>query len=58
MADRETRKRGLLDRWSRLEQARVRTPSTSEVVSIIAEQLRVQEELQSLGEEVHPAGAR
>ena len=58
MADREIRTRGLLDRWSRLEQVKRRTPSTSEVVSIIAEQVRLQEELQSLGAEVHPAGWR
>ncbi len=58
MADREIRTRGLLDRWSRLEQVKLRTPSTSELVSIIAEQVRLQEELQSLGAEVHPAGAR
>ena len=58
MADREIRTRGLLDRWSHLEQVKLRTPSTSELVSIIAEQVRLQEELQSLGAEVHPAGAR
>ena len=56
MADKETRKRGLLDRWSHLEQAKARTPCTSEFISIIAEQLRVQEELHELGEDVHPAG--
>ncbi len=58
MADRETRKRGLLDRWSHLEWSRLRTPCMAEVVSIIAEQVRVQEELQRLGAEVHPTGAR
>lgn len=56
--DEDVRKRGLLERWSRLEGARLRTPCASEVASIIAEQIRVQEELQSLGEEVHPSGAR
>ena len=56
--DQDQRKRGLLERWSHLESARLRTPCVSEAISIVTEQIRVQDELCSLGEEVHPTGAR
>ncbi len=58
MANKDDRRRGLQDRWSQLEQVKRRTPSSTEVISAIAEQVRIEDELQSLDDTRSASDAR